>query len=58
MLSLSASDGTVLRDLMLSLSATDGTVLRDLAVHLRAVAAAPEFTGRLAQRVSSVVSEV
>jgi len=57
-LSLSATDGSVLLDLVLMLAATDGLVTDDFAVYLAAIREAPSYTAQIGQRVSSVVTEV
>lgn len=56
--SLQAVDGLVLRDLALLLSAADGTVLKDLAVRLSAIKETPAFVATVAQRLTSVITEV
>jgi len=55
---LSATDGDVLKDLAAFLSVTDGAVLKNLGLSLRATKSIPAFRSNIAQRVSSVVSEV
>jgi len=55
---LSATDGSVLLDLVLMLAVTDGLVLDDFAVYLSAIREAPSYTAQIGQRVSSVVTEV
>lgn len=55
---LSATDGSVLLDLVLMLAATDGLVTDDFAVYLAAIREAPSYTAQIGQRVSSVVTEV
>jgi hypothetical protein len=55
---LSTVSSTVLKDFMLYLAATDGWGVRDLKLYLSAIRQVPSFQSVIAQRISSVMSEV
>ncbi len=57
-MALSAVRPLVFHDLAMALSATDGTIMNDLTMSLAAIKKAPQYKSVVAQRISSVISEV